>query len=687
MRTWSRTSWFLFLVHLLAGCSPTVAPAPEAPASLSSAITGGVAAPELTSVVLLLTDVATCTGTLVSPTKVLTAAHCVDTQRTGLVRFYGTDGIDRGFVRYVAEPHPAFGRVLVGHPKADVAVATLEHPVTRLAPMALRTASSEELTGQMLTLVGLGDHEDAESYGRRKLDMRLSRLEEHMLVFDDDDTRVGVGVDSGDSGGPALVTEGGIQKVAGVASTGNKSRGTSNYQRLDLVKDFLEAQGVVARACESGADCTAGEACVLGTCAPEWVVECDPLESAFLHTATSCPDGRVCRIVPTAGGSLPRCVPKETATATAACSASNPCQEEGAGCIDEGGGGRCAPLCDRTFAVKAGCACEPLTGSVRWGELVCPAASCEGGAACPSLVPHCEDSSRKCVECLEDTDCGADETCSYNICNLTEGTQCVRPSDCLGYDRCDEASGRCVGCDSNSDCTDGARCIRAVCVPCATDAQCGGDTVCRDAKCVPLEASDCEPSTGEGCPDGLACLVSRTRAFATCTEAGSAEEGAACNAWNACAPGTTCVSGVCAPVCSTPLGSGQGLCGDGRICVAFYESGPGACTACNEYWQCGSDPTRPFCSEGVCVACHEDAQCGAGWRCVNNQCEAEPRGCQSDAACPSGQTCDVPSGHCVEAPAEEPTGCGCGTAPSSAVLGAALLVVLGGSRRRPHSQN
>ncbi|MFE8603109.1 hypothetical protein [Archangium violaceum] len=339
--------------------------------------------------------------------------------------------------------------------------------------------------------------------------------------------------------------------------------------------------------------------------------------------------------------------------------------------------------------MKAGCACEPLTGSVRWGELVCPAASCEGGAACPSLVPHCEDSSRKCVECLEDTDCGADETCLYNICNLTEGTQCVRPSDCLGYDRCDEASGRCVGCDSNSDCTDGARCIRAVCVPCTADAHCGGDTVCRDAKCVPLEASDCEPSTGEGCPDGLACLVSRTRAFATCTEAGSAEEGAECNAWNACAPGTTCVSGVCSPVCSTPLGRGLGLCGDGRVCVPFYESGPGACTACNEYWHCGSaDPTRFFCSEGVCVACHEDAQCGAGWRCVNNQCEAEPRGCQSDAACPSGQTCDVPSGHCVAAPAEEePTGCGCGAAPSSAVLGAALLVVLGGSRRRPHSQS
>lgn len=196
------------------------------------------------------TSGALCTGTVIAPTVVLTAAHCVhpDTVGTG-VNFYVltapdlTDAAHPSPKLTVKETHydPAFDikNVLNGH---DIAVVILDAPTT-LKPIPWNgDTMATELTGQPVRLVGYGLND---SFGQKGAGIKR-QVTAKLNSFDSNFVKTGglipwKGICSGDSGGPVLMKVGGVEKVVGVNSFGILyCLSESSSTRVDTYKSFIQ---------------------------------------------------------------------------------------------------------------------------------------------------------------------------------------------------------------------------------------------------------------------------------------------------------------------------------------------------------------------------------------------------------------------------------------------------------------
>jgi len=247
----------------LAGCVAT----PIAPAESSAAILGGEADTHDPAVVILSSrldgsgDYVNCSGTLISPHLVLSAAHCFDPALVGPIKvtnvFLGADSKDKTQTADLASWRigvsftldPLFKEVPAVHDVAvhdvavhDIAVIVLNKPVTTATPLPLLRTPPTEKAALRLIGYGLIDAQDPGSWGTRyETSVAISGVDDTSL-WSTDVVHSGC---EGDSGGAGVVTVDGADLLAGVisGSLGNKNCASgSKLSRVDQSLDLIDAQ-------------------------------------------------------------------------------------------------------------------------------------------------------------------------------------------------------------------------------------------------------------------------------------------------------------------------------------------------------------------------------------------------------------------------------------------------------------
>lgn len=198
----------------------------------------------------------TCSGALIAPDAVLTAAHCVRSATLGELTIRS---IQVGHPRARPEPatllraevHPQFD---AQHPELghDLAVLRLVRPVTRAQPMPLAPLNDNVmLAGPPIRILGFGV---TRSGGRGSARLQGATLESlspfHCFSGDVQgmaQTRFcaaspDAGVCPGDSGAPAILDVGGVPSVVGVISMAvdNQSRCVESAAVITRVSAFRE---------------------------------------------------------------------------------------------------------------------------------------------------------------------------------------------------------------------------------------------------------------------------------------------------------------------------------------------------------------------------------------------------------------------------------------------------------------
>ncbi len=277
----------------------------------------------------------TCTGTLVAPRVVLTAAHCVE----------NADAPQVLSVVFAAETARALGtervRVIDGrlHPDwragaHDIGVLILAHDAP-VSPMPLSGMSLPgDVVGRTTRVVGFGLDDQGLTGLRRGGTARVSAVAAGNYSIE---RAPGMSC-GGDSGGPSFLEVDGSEHLIGVTSFGDLACTVGTNTRVDAHAEFLQqVLDDVARApperapidatvdacaarCEGHADCPLGMACVTR---PDGARSCAAagLEAGRFGEACTGPDGT--RLCVKAGGTCRLWLPckEEEGTEEAGCAA------------------------------------------------------------------------------------------------------------------------------------------------------------------------------------------------------------------------------------------------------------------------------------------------------------------------------------------------------------------------------
>jgi V8-like Glu-specific endopeptidase len=549
-----------------------------------------------------------CTGTLIAPRVVLTAAHCIDAfaQLQGAIWFRIDIPVDQSSYtsiykeidRTATVKHPSYS-AQQNNIANDIALAILKTPAFEIAPMPWNTTKMDQsYVGKDLFFMGYGRLNAAsQTPAKQKYSTTLTingvdtAGKVNTVAYAGNNTSVC----QGDSGGPAMLDINGVTYVIGVTSHGTafNCTGTSYSYRTDPYVSWIEGILKQYNTC-SGATPTCGSC---GSCQND---SCQP--KAVSAENTNC---KVCQSDADCGTGV---------------------------CVTIGSGKRCAQLCD------SGC--------------------CPVGHECTTdsqKRAYCLPTSMRCppAKCTTDKDCTSTEACKNGTCVLrlpdlakTTCQPCSSQTACGTGGYCDAPDGR------------GGRCLQA----CSqTGDLCPTGFTCKQLgpglkQCVPKDGTcwvNCKQASD--CTGGLSCIDG------ICQRPGGSDFGEPCDKQLKCKTGLECINigtggGRCYQPCGVPKGTAGAPCKEGNVCDAglrCFSNPLGGGAVCVEPCAGGSAcKNGGSCIPGINIcSCQSDSQCSNGAKC-NPVIPGFAGACSSATSkpCPAGEECNSTPGeasYCV----------------------------------------
>jgi len=191
------------------------------------------------AVALMRAGALVCSGTLIAPDVVLTAAHCVDLLPPESAAFGPQPGAPTDEIPIVrAVAHPRFERATLAH---DIAILRLAYDADAPPALLPDEALEEERIGSQVRIVGFGVFGVGGETDLRKRAgfSRVDTVDHDTFTLSGEPSQPCVG----DSGGPTFVRMGDVEPIAGVHSGGSASCvGGSIETRVDAHLDFIAEQ-------------------------------------------------------------------------------------------------------------------------------------------------------------------------------------------------------------------------------------------------------------------------------------------------------------------------------------------------------------------------------------------------------------------------------------------------------------